>query len=96
MKHRLVRFLAQEMGFNMFAMETVWTEARQINDYVLFGKGDITQTLASHLMAIWNTREVLDLIEWMHRVTRNTSCRWRRVCGIQAILVLAIALWPKT
>src|SRR6185312_6257393 len=38
MKHRLVEFLASEMGFTYFAIEANMPEAYRVNDYVLTGK----------------------------------------------------------
>ena len=40
MKHRMLRFLVEEMGFNIFAMEASWAETNLINDYVRTGQGD--------------------------------------------------------
>ena len=34
MKHRLIRFLVQEMGFTTFALEATWAEAYDIDAYV--------------------------------------------------------------
>lgn len=73
MKHRLVQFLVQEMGFNMFAMETNWPEAMRVNDYVLRGEGDPAQALARMGYWIWATQEVLDLVEWMRQHNQSGS-----------------------
>ncbi len=40
MKHRLMEFLAVEMGFTHFAIEANMPEAEKVNDYVLTGMGD--------------------------------------------------------
>ena len=40
MKHRMLEFLVEEMGFNTFAMETNGPEANLINDFIHTGKGD--------------------------------------------------------
>lgn len=63
MKHRLVEFLVEEMGFNLFAIEANWPEANLINDYVHTCEGDPAALLAD--LGIWNTQEVLDMIRWM-------------------------------
>ena len=65
MKHRLVEFLVEEMGFNVFAMEANWTEANLINDYVHTCEGDPAALLAGLGFWTWNTEEVLDMIHWM-------------------------------
>lgn len=65
MKHRLVEFLVEEMGFNLFAIEANWPEANLVNDYVHTGEGDPAALLAGLGFWTWNTQEVLDMIRWM-------------------------------
>jgi erythromycin esterase len=65
MKHRLLEFLVQDMGFTVFAMEAPSMEAELVNDNVQTGTGDPAQLLAGLKYAIWNTQEVLDMIRWM-------------------------------
>ncbi|HZR41587.1 MAG TPA: erythromycin esterase family protein [Ktedonobacteraceae bacterium] len=65
MKHRLLRFLVEKMGFTLFAMEMSWMQAEAINDYVLTGTGDARSLLRKNTYRVWNTQEVLDLIEWL-------------------------------
>ena len=67
MKHRLVEFLVEEMGFNVFAMEVDWAEANSVNDYVQNGpcRGNEAKLLADLGYWTWNTKEVLDMIRWM-------------------------------
>ena len=65
MKHRLTKYLAQNKGFTVFAIEANMPEARRVNEYVLTGRGDPKAALAGLYFWTWNTREVLDLIEWM-------------------------------
>jgi len=40
MKHRLIEFLASELGFAIFSIEANMPEAYRLNDYVLHGTGD--------------------------------------------------------
>jgi erythromycin esterase len=65
MKHRLIEFLIEEMGFTVFAMEANWLPMERINDYVQTGDGDPVELLADQGFWVWNTQEVLDLIEWL-------------------------------
>src|ERR1700760_4219569 len=44
-KHRMLEFLASEMGFTIFSMEANMPEAYRLNDYVLNGVGDPEQLL---------------------------------------------------
>jgi len=75
MKHRLVRFLAEKMGFTVFAIEASLPEARRVDDYVRTGEGDPRKALAGMYFWTWNTEEVLELIEWM----RRSNQRGRRI-----------------
>ena len=65
MKHRLTRYLAEEKGFTVFAIEANMPEARRVNEYVLTGRGDPKLALSGMYFWTWNTQEVLDMIEWM-------------------------------
>ncbi len=71
MKHRMLKFLVEEMGFNIFAIEANWPEANLINDYVHTGKGEPAQILRSY--AGDGGKEVLDMIEWMRAYNENPS-----------------------
>ena len=65
LKHRLVRFLATEMGFTIFSIEANMPEAYRLNDYVLTGEGDPKELLRGMYFWTWDTQEVLDMILWM-------------------------------
>ncbi|QSQ22666.1 erythromycin esterase family protein [Pyxidicoccus parkwayensis] len=65
LKHRLLEFLATELGFTVFAIEASFGEALALNDYVLTGKGDPAKGLAGLSFWTWDTEEVLALIRWM-------------------------------
>ncbi len=66
-KHRMVQFLVERMGFTVFAIEANWPESLAVDDYITTGKGDPKQALAGMYFWTWNTEEVLELIEWMRR-----------------------------
>lgn len=65
MKHRLVEFLASEMGFTVFSIEANMPEAYRVDDYVSQGQGDPKKLLDGMYFWTWNTQEVLDMIKWM-------------------------------
>jgi erythromycin esterase len=73
MKHRMLEFLAERMGFTVFAIEANWPESLAVNDYVLGGKGDPAVALAGAYFWTWNTEEVLDMIHWMRRYNENPA-----------------------
>jgi len=65
MKHRLLRFLVERMGFDAFAIEATWPEANRLDHYVRTGDGDPEVLLSGLYFWTWNTEEVLDMIHWM-------------------------------
>lgn len=71
MKHRIVRYLAEEMDFTVFAIEANMPEARAVNRYVLTGAGDPREALSGLYFWTWDTQEVLDMIEWMREYNRE-------------------------
>ena len=75
MKHRLTAYLASTRGFTVFAIEASMPEARRVNEYVRTGRGDPAALLAGMYFWTWNTREVLELIEWMREYNASGKGR---------------------
>jgi erythromycin esterase len=65
LKHRLFEFLVREMGFRVFVLEASYPACRRINEYVLSGKGDRGEALASQGFWTYDTPEVAEVIDWM-------------------------------
>lgn len=65
MKHRLIAFLAKEMGFTQFAMEAPFASSVPINENILYGKGDLYSVVTGQKYDAWDMEEFADLIEWM-------------------------------
>lgn len=65
LKHRMIEYLVEELGFNIFTLECPFAEAYDINRYVVDGIGDPEKALAGIYFWTWDTEEVLGLIEWM-------------------------------
>ena len=63
-KHRLLEYAVKEMGVSVFAVEANQLAVEQINRYVLFGEGD-ARTAIKVMFKVWNTEEMLALIEWL-------------------------------
>src|SRR5207237_5616501 len=75
LKHRMLEFLATQMGFTIFSIEANMPEAYRLNDYVLNGTGDPAELLRGMYFWTWNTEEVLEMIRWMRAF--NASGRGR-------------------
>lgn len=73
LKHRMLEFLVNEMGFTIFGIEATMPEAFDINEYVLTGDGDPVKALAGLYFWTWYTEEVLDMIRWMREYNADPS-----------------------
>lgn len=73
LKHRMLRFLVERMGFTIFGIEATMPEGFDINDYVLTGEGDPERALSGLYFWTWNTREVLDMIRWMREYNADPA-----------------------
>lgn len=65
LKHRMLEFLVEEMGFRVFAIEANLPEAYAVDEYIRTGQGDPAKVLYGLQFWTWDTREVLDMILWM-------------------------------
>ncbi|HEY0139688.1 MAG TPA: erythromycin esterase family protein [Thermoanaerobaculia bacterium] len=65
MKHRVLEYLVERMGFTVFAIEAALPESDAVNEYVLHGTGDPAVALNGLGFWTWDTDEVLAMIEWM-------------------------------
>jgi erythromycin esterase len=73
LKHRIFEFLAERMGFTVFAIEANMPEAQRVNEYVLNGNGNPRELLDGLYVWSWKTEEVLNLIEWMRAYNANPA-----------------------
>jgi len=71
LKHRMLEFLVERMGFTVFGIEANWPESLAVNDYVLNGNGDPAEALAGLYFWTWNTKEVPDMIQWMRAYNQD-------------------------
>ena len=69
MKHRVLRFLVEEMGFRAFAIESLWQGAEAANAYVQTCQGTAQQAIRDHIN-VWQSTEYADMVQWM--------CEWNR------------------
>jgi erythromycin esterase len=65
LKHRMLEFLVERMGFTVFGIEASYPDCVAINEYVEHGVGDPAAALHGQGFWTWDTEEVLALIEWM-------------------------------
>ncbi len=75
-KHRLLAHLARDMGFDVFAIEANQLAVETLNAFVLGGPGTARDAMRV-LFRVWNTEEMLGLVEWMR--AHNDANPQRRV-----------------
>jgi erythromycin esterase-like protein len=75
LKHRMLEFLATEMGFSIFSIEANMPEAYRLNEYVLTGKGNPAALLKGMYFWTWDTEEVLGMISWMREFNASGKGR---------------------
>jgi erythromycin esterase-like protein len=75
LKHRMLEFLASEMGFTIFSIEANMPEAYRLNDYVLNGNGDPAKLIRGMYFWTWDTQEVLDMVLWMREFNKSGKGR---------------------
>jgi erythromycin esterase len=73
LKHRMLEFLVEKMGFTVFAIEASLPDALFVDDYVTQGTGEPAQALAGLGFWTWDTQEVLEMIRWMRRYNENPN-----------------------
>ncbi|BFO19151.1 hypothetical protein SHKM778_55390 [Streptomyces sp. KM77-8] len=74
MKHRVFRYLVEEKGFRAFSLELPWSSGLRLNEYVLYGKGDLDRIAREEFQGsyrIWNNADYLNLIRWMRAYNRH-------------------------
>jgi erythromycin esterase-like protein len=75
LKHRMLEFLATQMGFTIFSIEANMPEAYRLNDFVLTGKGDPSELIHGMYFWTWDTEEVLDMVLWMREFNKSGKGR---------------------
>lgn len=67
LKHRMVEFLVEEMGFDVFVLETPMPESFDVDAYVSGGVGDPGRALAATQVWPYDTVEIAEMLAWMRR-----------------------------
>lgn len=73
MKHRMFEFLVTKMGYRLFAIEAGFGDAQVVNDYILYGKGNVNDAVKALKYWTWKTEEVSSMMEWMRNYNRNDN-----------------------
>jgi len=74
LRHRFFEYLVRELGFTVLAVESSWPESIAVDEYLLTGSGDPRLMLMTMRSSqIYNTEEVLDVMEWMRRYNADPA-----------------------
>ena len=75
-KHRMLEFLVEEMGYRTFAIDVDFGRTALINNYILNGEGNaeniVKQTKINGGYS-WSAKESLELIEWMRKYNEDSN-----------------------
>ncbi len=76
---RMLEYLVREQGFTVFALETSWAGARELNAYVQGGAGDAKALLTRYarLAWPWRTAQMLTVLEWMRTYNASSAVKLR-------------------
>jgi erythromycin esterase len=70
LKHRVARYLVEELGFRTIAWEEGWGSGVAIDRYVTGGHGD-PEAIVRDAMFMLQTEAMLDLVRWMREFNRG-------------------------
>ncbi len=73
LKHRLIRFLVEEMGFTAVALEGTWGGGLLADRYVVDGSGTLDRTVQALDGWIYSCSEFMDIISWMRNYNREAE-----------------------
>jgi erythromycin esterase len=73
LKSRVFKYLVKHQNVKLFGIEANFAACYDINKYVLTGEGDAKEELSRNGYWVWQSQEVLDLIEWMKIYNKGKS-----------------------
>jgi erythromycin esterase-like protein len=71
LKNNMFKYLVEKQDVKLFGIEANFAACYDINKYVLTGEGNAKEALFKNGYWVWQSQEILDLIEWMK--TYNTT-----------------------
>ena len=79
-KHRLLEYLVRELDFRVFAIEANQLAVERVNAYVQGDSGTARDAMRV-MFRVWNTEEMLALVEWMRAYNARHPTRRVRFVG---------------
>jgi len=73
MKHRMIQFLVQEMGFDAVICEATWGGGLIADRFVSESKGTLDEALSSLEFFMYRNQEFVDLMTWLRQYNRSAE-----------------------
>ena len=73
LKKDLFEALITNEDVRIFVLEGDFGGAQQINDYILHGKGSAEEAVFALDYGIYNTKQMIDLVEWLYEYNQDVS-----------------------
>jgi len=64
-KAELIKYLVTDLNYKVVVIEGYLTDTDVMNNYVMYGEGDIYRAIISIGFQIWYTHEIYDFVEWL-------------------------------
>jgi len=71
LKHRITRYLIENLGFRTIAIEANFSDCLPINEFLRTGEGDPEELLYNTHYWVWDTEEILELILWLREFNQS-------------------------
>jgi erythromycin esterase len=72
-KLQIIKYLVENEGFSIFALESPVVEADRINDYVLDSDRTRQYIIDNLVYPSWQTQEMIDIIEWIRAYNKTAK-----------------------
>lgn len=72
-RHRLIEYLVTKMGFTALALESSYSNCEPINEYILSGKGDLSELLTGQGYSPWDVEEFAFILIWLRDHNKMVS-----------------------
>lgn len=73
MKHRIIKYLVEYLGFSIFSIEGNMPEAYALNSFVMKNSGDAQTLIGGMKFWTWYTEEMLALVNWMNKYNQGND-----------------------
>jgi len=75
LKLQFIKYLVEQKGYTLFALESPSAETDAVNDYVIGDHGALDSVLHNLVYPSWKTREMAAIIEWIKKHNRKAKTK---------------------